>query len=77
MKVISGDFFSKLETVCLYTQDSMEGYFGGRHRVNKYGSTVEFADFREYTFGDDLRRIDWNLYAASRDRKSTRLNSSH
>ena len=63
MKVISGDFFSKLETVSLYTHDSMEGYFGGRHRVNKYGNTVEFADFREYTFGDDLRRIDWNLYA--------------
>jgi len=61
-KVISGDFFSKLETAGLYMQASMEGYFGGRHRVNRYGNTVEFADFREYTFGDDLRRIDWNLY---------------
>jgi len=61
-KVITGDFFGKLETVGLYVQASMEGYFGGRHRVNKYGNTVEFADFREYTFGDDLRRIDWNLY---------------
>ena len=61
-KVVSGDFINKLETVGLYMQASMEGWFGGRHRVNKYGNTVEFADFREYTFGDDLRRIDWNLY---------------
>ena len=62
-KVISSDFFSKLEMAGLYVQASMEGYFGGRHRVKKYGNTVEFADFREYTLGDDLRRIDWNLYA--------------
>jgi uncharacterized protein (DUF58 family) len=61
-KVISGDFFGRLEMAGLYMSASMEGYFGGRHRVNKYGNTVEFADFREYTFGDDLRRIDWNLY---------------
>jgi len=61
-KVVSSDFIGKLETVGLYVQESMEGWFGGRHRVNKYGNTVEFADFREYTFGDDLRRIDWNLY---------------
>lgn len=31
--------------------------------VNSYGQTVEFADFREYQLGDDIRRIDWNLYS--------------
>ncbi len=41
----------------------MQGYFGGAHRTRSYGSTVEFADFREYVPGDDLRRIDWNLYS--------------
>jgi len=62
-KVISSDFITKLETVGLYMPVSMEGWFGGRHRVKKYGNTVEFADFREYTLGDDLRHIDWNLYS--------------
>ena len=62
-KVITGDFISRLETISLHMQASMEGYFGGRHRVKRYGNTVEFADFREYTLGDDLRHIDWNLYS--------------
>ena len=41
----------------------MNGYFGGNHKTSAYGSTVEFADYREYTPGDDLRRIDWNLFS--------------
>jgi uncharacterized protein (DUF58 family) len=31
--------------------------------VRTYGQTVEFADYREYQLGDDIRRIDWNLYS--------------
>ena len=41
---------------------AIAGYFGGKHLVNTYGQTVEFADYREYQLGDDIRRIDWNLY---------------
>ncbi len=37
--------------------------FGGNRRSKAYGSSAEFADYREYAAGDDLRRIDWNLYA--------------
>ena len=41
----------------------LSGYFGGKHLVKTYGQTVEFADYREYQLGDDIRRIDWNLYS--------------
>ena len=34
---------------------------GGRKSRAK-GSSVEFSDFREYMYGDDIRRIDWNAY---------------
>lgn len=34
----------------------------GHHRSRRKGSNVEFADYREYQFGDDLRRVDWRLY---------------
>jgi uncharacterized protein (DUF58 family) len=61
--IINDDFISRLETIALYMQSQMKGYFGGIHRVKSYGSTVEFADFREYQLGDDIRRIDWNLYS--------------
>ena len=36
---------------------------GGRFTVNRRGSSVEFADYSAYTPGDDIRAIDWNLYA--------------
>ena len=56
-------FFSRLETLALNLRSSLAGYFGGKHLVNTYGQTVEFADYREYQLGDDIRRIDWNLYS--------------
>ena len=38
------------------------GLKGGRRSV-KRGQSVEFADFRDYTLGDDLRQLDWNVLA--------------
>ncbi len=65
MKVsfLNDQFFSRLETLSLNLKSNLAGYFGGKHLVNSYGQTVEFADFREYQLGDDIRRIDWNLYS--------------
>lgn len=61
--IIDGSFIAMLESRDLHIHNPMEGLFGGNRRSKSYGSSVEFADFREYTEGDDLRRIDWNLYA--------------
>ncbi len=60
---LNDDFFSRLETLALNLRADLSGYFGGKHLVKTYGQTVEFADFREYMLGDDIRRIDWNLYS--------------
>ena len=60
---LNDQFFSRLETLSLHLKSNLAGYFGGKNRVNSYGQTVEFADFREYQLGDDIRRIDWNLYS--------------
>ncbi len=56
-------FFGRLETLSLNLRNNLTGYYGGKHLVNTYGQTVEFADYREYQLGDDIRRIDWNLYS--------------
>ncbi|MCD8207015.1 MAG: DUF58 domain-containing protein [Bacteroidales bacterium] len=61
--LINDAFFSRLEALSLNLQSRLTGYFGGKHLVSTYGQTVEFADFREYQLGDDIRRIDWNLYS--------------
>ncbi len=61
-KIVDGAFLSTLETLDLNVKQLMNGTFGGNRRSSSYGSSAEFADFREYTAGDDLRRIDWNIY---------------
>ena len=61
--LLNDAFFSRLETLDLNLRSNLIGYFGGKHFVKSYGQTVEFADYREYALGDDIRRIDWNLYA--------------
>jgi len=65
MKVsyLNDAFFSRLESLSLELRADLAGFFGGKHLVRTYGQTVEFADYREYMLGDDIRRIDWNLYS--------------
>ncbi len=60
---LNDDFFSRLETCALNLRSDLRGFFGGKHLVKTYGQTVEFADYREYMLGDDIRRIDWNLFS--------------
>ena len=60
---INSEFFQRLEAQAFNLRNNLSGFFGGMHRTNKYGQTVEFADYREYQLGDDIRRIDWNLYS--------------
>ena len=60
--IIDGAFISMLEARDLQMQKPMRGFFGGMRQSKTYGSSVEFADYREYMAGDDLRRIDWNIY---------------
>lgn len=62
-RIIDDEFIGRLEALTLQMLTPMQGYFGGSHRTKTYGSTIEFADFREYVLGDDIRRIDWNLYS--------------
>ena len=61
--ILNDAFFSRLETLALELQPDLAGFFGGKHKVRTYGQTVEFADYREYQLGDDIRRLDWNLYS--------------
>lgn len=60
--IVDGAFLAKLETLDLNIKKKLDGRFGGNRRSSAYGSSAEFADFREYAPGDDLRRIDWNIY---------------
>jgi uncharacterized protein (DUF58 family) len=61
--VFDEGFLRQLERLgVLMKQPARGGLKGGRRSV-KRGQSVEFADFRDYTLGDDLRQLDWNVYA--------------
>jgi uncharacterized protein (DUF58 family) len=56
-------FLRKLERIAILSKRAMAGQLQGERRSPKRGHSVEFADFRPYSVGDDFRRIDWNAYA--------------
>ncbi len=60
--VIDEQFLQQLELFTLAVKDNVAGLFGGNHKSKKYGSSCEFADYRDYIEGDDITKIDWNLY---------------
>jgi uncharacterized protein (DUF58 family) len=60
--VIDESFFQQLELFSLAVKDNVAGLFGGNHKSKKFGSSSEFADYRDYLEGDDITKIDWNIY---------------
>jgi uncharacterized protein (DUF58 family) len=57
------DFLRRLARLKLETRMILGGVMKGEKRSKKYGTSVEFADYRDYHRGDDLRYLDWNIYA--------------
>ncbi|MFQ5577375.1 MAG: DUF58 domain-containing protein, partial [Anaerolineae bacterium] len=56
-------FMRQLEQLSLVARRIRSGHFRGERRSAKRGQSVEFADYRNYVRGDDLRALDWNIYA--------------
>ena len=52
-----------LRHVRLRPRGAAEGTFAGPHKSHYRGTAVEFADYREYTPGDDIRLVDWKVFA--------------
>ena len=61
--VINEAFISELEALQTLLRNNVAGAFGGNRRTRNFGSSCEFADYRDYMPGDDVSRIDWNAYA--------------
>lgn len=61
--LLSPALLAQLERMELISRKIFRGRMKGERRSKRKGQSVEFADFRNYVPGDDLRFIDWNLYA--------------
>jgi uncharacterized protein (DUF58 family) len=62
-ELLSPKLLAQLERMELVSRKIFRGRMKGERRSRRKGQSVEFADFRNYVVGDDLRFIDWNLYA--------------
>jgi uncharacterized protein (DUF58 family) len=56
-------FLRKLEQLSIVSKKVFSGQLKGERRSTRRGTSVEFADYRNYVLGDDLRYIDWNTFA--------------
>ena len=56
-------FMARLDQLDVMSRKLLAGKMKGERRSKRRGQSVEFADYRNYTIGDDLRFIDWNIYA--------------
>lgn len=53
----------RIKSLPLRARAVVEGFYNGLHRSPFHGFSVEFSEYRPYTIGDDLRSLDWKLYA--------------
>jgi uncharacterized protein (DUF58 family) len=58
----SPEFLAQLERLALLSRRAFRGSVKGERRSPRRGHSVEFADYRAYGVGDDLRYVDWNIY---------------
>lgn len=61
--VVDGELLRKLERLSLNIGRDLISGLMGEHQAQRRTTGIEFADYRQYTTGDDLRRVDWNAYA--------------
>jgi uncharacterized protein (DUF58 family) len=61
--LLDPSFMSRLDQLDILSRKLLAGKLKGERRSKRRGQSVEFADYRNYVIGDDLRFIDWNIYA--------------
>jgi uncharacterized protein (DUF58 family) len=60
--LLDPEFLHRLEQLELVSRRIFVGRMKGERKSKRRGSSVEFAEHRNYAYGDDLRHIDWNVY---------------
>jgi uncharacterized protein (DUF58 family) len=54
---------SRIKDLSLLARNVVDGFINGLHRAPYFGASIDFAEHRGYVPGDDIRRVDWKLYA--------------
>src|SRR6202045_1788458 len=62
-RFLSPEVLAGISSLDLLARTVVDGFVSGLHRSPDFGFSQEFAEYRAYAPGDDLRHVDWNLYA--------------
>jgi uncharacterized protein (DUF58 family) len=62
-ELVSAEFCARLDRLDVLSRRIFAGKMQGERRSKRRGQSVEFEDYRNYVAGDDLRHVDWNVFA--------------
>jgi uncharacterized protein (DUF58 family) len=62
-RFVDPKILSRIGNLELLARTVVEGFINGLHRAPYFGASIDFAEHRGYVAGDDIRRVDWRLYA--------------
>ena len=65
LELLDPEAMAKINRIEVLARGQVAGFISGRHRSPYHGFSVEFAEHREYTPGDDLRDLDWRVLGRS------------
>ena len=62
-RFVDPTILSRIGKLDLLARTVVDGFINGLHRAPYFGASIDFAEHRGYVAGDDIRRVDWRLYA--------------
>src|SRR6059058_3647489 len=62
-RFVDPKILSRISSLELMARTVVEGFINGLHRAPYFGASIDFAEHRGYVAGDDIRRVDWRLFA--------------
>jgi uncharacterized protein (DUF58 family) len=62
-RFVDPQVLARIGNLELIARSVVDGFINGLHRTNVFGASVDFAEHRGYVAGDDIRRVDWRLFA--------------
>ena len=62
-RFVDPKILARIGSLDLLARTVVDGFINGLHRAPYFGASIDFAEHRGYVAGDDIRRVDWRLFA--------------
>jgi uncharacterized protein (DUF58 family) len=72
-RYLNADELERFDNLLIFASTVVEGWLAGRHRSPHFGFSAEFVEHKAYAFGDDISKVDWQVYARTKKLYSRRF----